>query len=1226
MTLKERSFNYTYGPQDDRINAFYVPALSSSIKYDRSAGFFSSSALVVAAAGLARLIENNGRMRLLVGAQLSEADAVALMGGADLAKIVSDRMKQGLNEKVDAIAKERLSALAWMIQEGTIEVRVVLPTASDGRPLAAAECRDYFHAKFGIFTDSLDDRVGFAGSINEGEQAWLRNFEMFSVYCSWRERQFTYIDTYQSMFDRLWEGKEEGWKGLPIPDAVKQQLLRYCPVAPPVRDPMEPKVAKPETSESAATPSREAALFQFLRDAPFLPNADRLGEEGSAVKLWPHQARVVEKVVRTFPEPYLLCDEVGLGKTLEAGAILKQLLMCGRIHRSLILTPKSVCRQWQEELYESFLLNVPEFDGSTFRDYFRHESTGTTENPWDAFPVLIASSQLAKRRERAVELVAAQPWDLVIVDEAHHARRKDFLTGRYRRNRLLSLLLGMQESMGSPGLINKTRGLLLLTATPMQVDAREVWDLLTVLGLGGKWGASDDLFLRFFKEIRNGIGADWQFLLSLVRDHLENGGIIDPVFEKVAREKVGLVNWGIISRLSYSGKAKAEIAQIGPEGRQVLLEFIRRTTPLSRYLFRNTRDLLRRYEQKGLLGSHRVPTRKPELVWISMEAEERNLYERIEEYISDFYRKYEEERAGLGFIMTIYRRRLTSSFKAIERSLERRLAFLRGEPDSEPTSGLGDEDLEEEDLSDDALDEVVPPEPSIASAEIAYIERFLLDLQHLGTDSKAARLLEDLRRLLERRETIIIFTVYTDTMDWLREKLRVVYGSQVACYSGRGGEIWDGQGWQKTPKEDLKTAFAEEKIKILLGTEAMSEGLNLQTCGMMINYDMPWNPMRVEQRIGRIDRIEQRYTDVWIYNYFYQDTVEADVYKALEGRISWFETVVGDLQPILYRVAATIQDVAMTGREERTGRLSSAIRDIKKQLDEQQAQALRLDEYLTLDESPPAYCPETVTRQEIERLLLNHSTKEIHFDPSPATIGQYSLHLEGRDYPVTFDSGLFLRYPEELHLMTYGEPLFHRIIEMLASTHTSVLPPWILRVDSKNPEYCAWFSLEGSSSTPLLALSDLEKALVRKPASFEPSAKEEAWTSFNRIIVERTKREHESYRLRVKARTEALKERGRQLLLKAAYLNAALSLQPGVDESKEAASLFTDETIINLRQHGFPFTALIAQVTVAGIEPSPADAYWEEVKNLKPESLRRRFEEVKRRARELVLELHAVAT
>ena len=648
MNLKERSFNYTYGPQDDRINAFYVPALSCSVQYDRSAGFFSSSALAVAAGGVARLIQNNGRMRLLVGAQLSEADTEALMGGADLAKIVADRMNQGLDEKIDAIAGERLSALSWMIQAGTLEVRVVLPTASDGRPLAASECRDYFHAKFGIFTDGLGDRVAFAGSINEGEQAWLRNFEMFSVYCSWREKQQPYIDNYQSMFDRLWDGKEEGWKGLPIPEAVKQHLLRFCPKSPPVRDPLEPRAPQAE-----APVSGKAVLFQFLQDAPFLPDGNRLGEEGSAVRLWPHQTRVVEKVVKSFPEPYLLCDEVGLGKTLEAGAILKQLLMSGRVHRCLILAPKSVCRQWQEELYESFLLNVPEFDGSIFHDYFRREAGSTTDNPWDAFPVLIASSQLAKRRERDMELLVAQPWDLIIVDEAHHARRKDFQTGRYRRNRLLSLLLGQQDSTASPGLTNKTRGLLLLTATPMQVDAREVWDLLTVLGLGGKWGASDDFFLRFFNEIRNGMGADWQFLLSLVRDHLENGGLIDPVFEKVAREKVGLVNWGIISKLPFSSKAHAEIGQIGPEARQVLLEFIRRTTPLSRYLFRNTRGLLRRYEKKGLLGSHRVPTRKPELVWIPMEEDEHNLYDRIEEYISDFYRKYEEERAGLGFIMTI---------------------------------------------------------------------------------------------------------------------------------------------------------------------------------------------------------------------------------------------------------------------------------------------------------------------------------------------------------------------------------------------------------------------------------------------------------------------------------------------------------------------------------------------------------------------------------------------
>jgi len=134
-------------------------------------------------------------MRLLAGAQLAEADIEALQGGADLAAIVAERMSQGLDQQVDAIARDRLAALAGMIRHGTLEVRVVLPTAADGRPLAASECHDCFHSKTGIFTDDLGNQVVFAGSINEGEQAWLHNYEMFSVYCSWRADQQAHIDT-----------------------------------------------------------------------------------------------------------------------------------------------------------------------------------------------------------------------------------------------------------------------------------------------------------------------------------------------------------------------------------------------------------------------------------------------------------------------------------------------------------------------------------------------------------------------------------------------------------------------------------------------------------------------------------------------------------------------------------------------------------------------------------------------------------------------------------------------------------------------------------------------------------------------------------------------------------------------------------------------------------------------------------------------------------------------
>jgi hypothetical protein len=221
--LSDYTFQIAYGPNDDRVNEFYVPALSRSVRYDRSAGFFSSSALAVAATGVARLIANGGKMRLLVGAQLSEADVNALQGGMELAAVVAARMASDLDKMIDAIAGERLAAVAWMIEHDSLEVRVVLPKGKDGHPLPASMCHDYYHPKTGIFTDAEGNRVVFTGSINESEQAWLHNYEMFSVYCSWAPGLLGYITTHAGYFERLWNDQEDGWIGLSIPEAVRRQ-------------------------------------------------------------------------------------------------------------------------------------------------------------------------------------------------------------------------------------------------------------------------------------------------------------------------------------------------------------------------------------------------------------------------------------------------------------------------------------------------------------------------------------------------------------------------------------------------------------------------------------------------------------------------------------------------------------------------------------------------------------------------------------------------------------------------------------------------------------------------------------------------------------------------------------------------------------------------------------------------------------------------------------------
>ncbi|MBN1856437.1 MAG: DEAD/DEAH box helicase family protein [Dehalococcoidia bacterium] len=1220
--LTSYEFLIAYGPQHDRVNEFYVPALSRAVRYDRSAGFFSSSALAVAATGVARLIANDGRMRLLVGAQLVERDVKALQGGADLAAVVADRMTADLEQITDAIATERLAALAWMIRQGTLDVRVVLPKGPDGHPLAAGMCHDYYHPKTGIFTDLAGNQVVFTGSINESEQAWLHNYEMFSVYCSWRPGLQGHISTHVNHFEQLWNGREENWIALPVPEAVRQRLLRYCPPEAPIADPQEkPRHAPPDNAADTrgrlTADQRERLMFQFLRDAPHLPNGRLLGEVASTVRLWPHQARAVDRVVGTYPQRYLLCDEVGLGKTLEGGAIAKQLLLSGRVQRCLILAPKSVCRQWQEELYEKFLMNVPLYDGSGFRDYFKRELPFASENPWNAFPFIIASSQLAKRRERMAEVLQAEPWDLVLVDEAHHARRKDFLTERYRRNRLLSLLLGAPEDSHPEGLAHKTRGLLLLTATPMQVDPREIWDLLTVLGLGGRWGASDRNFTRFFQEIRDGADADWGFLLLMVRDYLQHGGAIDPVFARAAQERVGLVTWENIKALPQSDKPRAIIAQLDKPGQAVLLEFLRRHTPLTSYVIRNTRTLLREYERRGLLGTDHVPFRKPEQVWIPMSTEEYDLYDRIEEYISYFYKKYEAERRGLGFVMTVYRKRLTSSFYAITKSLERRLQFLRGDPDAGLLGGLTDEDVEDEDLDADVAEDLAQVERSVYKDEMRYVEDFLRELRPHDFDSKTERLLNDLATMLRKRETVIVFTLYADTMDYLRDKIRAVYGRAVACYSGRGGEVWDGEAWNRVSKETIKKEFKEERIKILLGTDALSEGLNLQWCGMMINYDMPWNPMRVEQRIGRIDRIGQRFREVWIRNYFYEDTVEANVYRALEGRIMWFESVVGDLQPILARVARTITSAALETGAARRDVLAREIEAIKHDVDQRATSELNLDQYVPgeVEQRPDTLSP--VTQAGIEGTMLRSSTVKDRLQPHPSMAGAYHLWHEGGAVPVTFDPGLFDEKPETVRLLSYGEELFDSIIDAKAAPDESAFPPWITRLASSDPQLCCYYRTTECGVESILSLTALEAATAREGTPFDDARLAEATRAFDAEVEAIRKRETAVEEMRQRTEQAAVLEKARLLLLQATYVDLAMSAQRGLFDQGNLAG-FTEDAVLNLRRHGYPFAPLIRLVGTEGIKPTPTDSDWTSIQDMSGAAMKRKWDALSESAGEMV--------
>ncbi len=1210
-SLRDVEWQISYGPADDRLNSFYIPALQRSVQYDRSTGFFSSSSLAVAAAGVAGLITNGGTMRLLVGAQLSREDVDAIARGVSLEGIVTDQLLAALDQPVEDLLRRRLEILAWMIAHGTLQIKVVLPCDANGQPISAEVAQDYYHPKEGIFTDAAGEQIAFSGSINESMTGWQRNYEQFSVYFSW-ETSRPYLAQVVHRFNRVWEDREDNWIAFDIPQAVRDSLLKLVPANAPEHDPLAPPVvAVGPSADQEVQLRRERQIFQFIRDIPYFPNAQQLGAATCAITPWPHQIRVAQKIIETYPKRYMLCDEVGLGKTIEAGLVLRQLVISGRVKRCLLLVPKSVARQWQEELYEKFVLDVPLYDSGRFRNYAGEELEWQydTDNPWDAFDMMIASSQLAKRRDRHEQVVAAHPWDLVLVDEAHHARRRDFLQPIYRPNRLLDLLT-------DPGF--QTKSILLMTATPMQVHPLEVWDLLKVLELGGKWGADESNFLHFYLELMKSFEeVDWDYVFEMVRDYLDHGGHIDPGFEEQARDALGFVDWNSLQQLPDDPSPSRAIRSLPETARPHILEMARRHTPLRDYMFRNTRDLLREYVQRGLLNEN-VPTRDPQLVWIPMRDEEIRLYLRIEEYISDFYRKYENERKGLGFVMTVYRRRLTSSFYAVRQSLKRRLEFLQGRAEQ----AFDDDDLEQADLEQDVTEILDVEQRSLYQEEIDYVDSFIRELAQLSThDSKTEQLIQDLNTIFRSRETAIVFTQYTDTMDYLRDKLLQVYGSQVACYSGRGGEIWNGIAWVGVTKERIKQTFRKgEDIKILVCTEAASEGLNLQTCGVLVNYDMPWNPMRVEQRIGRIDRIGQVHEEVWIRNYFYEETVEARVYQALAHRINWFEGVVGALQPILARVGRAIERVVMTAPDEREQVLAGELDEIEQVLDRKDSDILNVYEG-SESVHPWAGLVGPITLPELEHCFVESSHFGRQLVPHPDIEAAYLANTSMGEIAITFDPETFDRFPNSLHLLSYGDQVLDTLLNQ-------VPPPenddhqGIVCLSSNGPIYLNTYYGMNQHNQPiqLHTLQDLLHIMGEPSGDMDwtDAALEQAKQDFEQLVGKVTNDYHAITDMSVQATKSALVEEAMQIIHRATILDLIMSGRVSDLEDARHAVIGNDQLSQGLVRHGYPFTALLRLASARTHVPSMFPPIPADLVNANPEQFKRMFLSLKHEGQKIL--------
>lgn len=917
--FRSRGWQYSYrsssiakdATPDDLLHDFYIPALRLATQYDRVAGYFRSTSLAAASQGFTSFIGRQGKMRLIVGADLDPEDVRAILAGDEA------RMARRLNEELDPVpewpedVQRGVTLLAWMVAHGYLDVRVAFRVhAETGEPIPFESDDDgYFHEKWFVMTDAAGNRLYGAGSLNESKTALKHNFENLIVFCDWMgERDRSEVDRAQRDFETLWKGDAPHLAVRKLPDAVRERLIR---LADGVSLPVEIDGTRAIPSAQNAPSTLDRLRFALLRDAPKMPEGRFVGLSTAPVDPWPHQEVVVRRLVETWPYSHLLCDEVGLGKTIEAGLAFRCLYLSGIVKRILIAAPASLTEQWLRQMAAKVLMP---FGKAAASPEIRHDYSIPTKRQVPASSLftpdlVILSTGLLARRERAQGLRSATPFDIVLIDEAHAARRSNATQGTAAHPDYVQLYKNVQDFVRPA-----TRSLWLATATPMQLHPVEVCDLIALTNRVGAFQYAPRLTLEYYdilgRLVRGGtvLDTEWAFLQNSLRS-LE---VQDPFLWQY------LQDWVIpasSARILEQWLSRGRI----PRGYdlKILQRVLFSASPLSRVMMRHTRELLGIYREKGQLKQNLARRHIQKMKGITFSEPERRIYEQLEEYCKGLTEQVPSgsstrSRNMMQFFLSFLRLRFASSLFAIEQTLRRRLARVEATLAYQSKEEQIPEDQDytlEAWLDDDSEDDIFDVDALLKDRsqkdlqwERERLQSMLRDIDNLtGMPSKMVQLLRilDERKQDGRIKQTVIFTRFYDTLKDIVRRLRTADPyMRIGTYSGQGAEYYDPKrrSMQPVDREEVKALFLRGEIDVLVCTDAAAEGLNLQTADMLINFDLGWNPMKIEQRIGRIDRIGQRHNDIYVVNLCYAGSAEEKVYGRLLERLEDANMIVGTQQ------------------------------------------------------------------------------------------------------------------------------------------------------------------------------------------------------------------------------------------------------------------------------------------------------------------------------------------
>jgi superfamily II DNA or RNA helicase len=818
-------------------HAFLNERLRGAQSYRRIAGYFRSSIFELVGEELAQI----PKVQVVCNSELDAADVVVAQHARETA--LKERWNEAPPEVEALLHRDRYRRLHELLTSGRVEIRVV------------PKDRVFIHGKAGVIEQADGAKTCFLGSINETKSAFAQNYEIL-----WEDSSPEGVAWVEEEFAALWADS------YPLPDAIIEEIER-------IANRVEIRFADAGAEELPAAALAEAPIY-------------RGGEQ-----LQPWQRSFVTTFLE-HRETYgrarlLLADEVGVGKTLSlaASALVAALLEDGPV---LILCPATLTLQWQVELADK--LGIPSAVWSSTKklwiDHRGHEvrTRGAEDIARCPSQIAIVSTGLIFHDSDERKHLLERKYGTVILDEAHRARRRGGLGRRENEpNNLFDFMLKVGP---------RARHLLLGTATPIQTEVHELWDLLRILNAGSEFVLGREIFGRW---------ADFERALPLVK------GEENPPDEREAWEWMRnplpptnehplfaalRLQLGLSDDRFFTDKGFGALGYVEQQrlGEALAPGFFREQNPIVRHTVLRRRRTL---EAAGLLERVGVEVHPdpdaPRGNYRGVNFEGLGLVTnhpfdlayRAAEAFTDILRQRSK---AAGFMKTLLLQRICSSFASGRATAEkmRRRELLEDEEAPRQVEGILEGLSPEEALHLDVIVEELS-RPEARDPKTAAVTYFLTEHRSEG------------KTWLEHG--CIIFSQYYDTVRALAGALAdTLPGEAVAIYAGAGKSgIHRDDEFASVEREEIKSAVRKHEIRLLVATDAACEGLNLQTLGTMINVDLPWNPSRLEQRLGRIKRFGQRRQNVDMLNLVYHDTQDEAVYAALSRRMKDRYDIFGSL-------------------------------------------------------------------------------------------------------------------------------------------------------------------------------------------------------------------------------------------------------------------------------------------------------------------------------------------